>query len=518
MWGYRRHGHNEVDEPRMTNVNLYQNVDLHAPVVDLFLREVGEKSLADKLMAEKEKSVAKMKNISRLSTAKESQEDAKTTHSSAGAWRDFRAHHLSKSMSQSGVTLSQLKEALEILVSIPDGFSIHPLVRRTISRRADLLSKSNEGKDLWASPPRIDWATAELLALSTLALNGGLVRLCGQDSQRGTFGQRQAVWHNIETGEVHHPMPKGMQVVDSPLSELGVVGFEHGISLANPNIMTLWEAQFGDFSNNAQTLFDTMICSEKEKFGLDSNLVLLLPHGYDGMGPEHSSCRLERFLTLHTDTPEKAATEKGIDRHKYTNFVVAYPSTPASYFHLLRRSFFWPFRRPLIVATPKRTLRLPQASSPLEEFLVGQNEERKFRPVLDDPRHLDSDKVQSIALCSGEIFYDLLNEFKSVPLEVSNSVAIIRLEELAPFPSEQLREIVKRYSFAQRMIHVQEEPFNMGSWRFVAPFLSALSCMPNQEPPIARPTAAAPAVGDPEDHKKSQSDLLERFRNWVRQV
>ena len=239
---------------------------------------------------------------------------------------------------------------------------------------------------------QVDWATAELLSLCTLANEGHFCRLCGQDSQRGTFGQRHAVWHDAVTGDIHHALPPYVQVVNSPLSELGVLGFEHGFSLASPNFLVLWEAQFADFVDNSQVLIDTMISSEKEKFALESNLVLLLPHGYDGMGPEHSSARLERFLTLHTDTPDaEERAHNDLERLLASNFLVAYPTSPSNYFHLLRRSFTWPFRRPMVVLTPKRTLRLAQATSSVSEFLKDSETPKAFSPVLDDRRHKKND-------------------------------------------------------------------------------------------------------------------------------
>lgn len=302
--------------------------------------------------------------------------------------------------------------------------------------------------------------------------------------------------------------------MDSPLSELGVLGFEHGVSLTSPNFMVLWEAQFGDFVNNSQVLIDTMLSSEKEKFGLQSNLVLLLPHGYDGMGPEHSSARLERFLSLHTDTPEQAESlENELDRFRTANFTVVYPSAPSNMFHVLRRSFTWPFRRPMVVLTPKRTLRNPMAVSPVTEILRDEGSQTTFVPVLDDPRKLNLNQIQSIIICSGEIFYDVLKLLGDIPADASETVAIVRLEQLAPFPLRHLKAVLEHYPKARRAVWIQEEPYNMGALMFALPFLERIGIQVSV--PISRPTSAAPAVGDPACHKASQNDLLSRISDWI---
>jgi 2-oxoglutarate dehydrogenase complex dehydrogenase (E1) component-like enzyme len=408
--------------------------------------------------------------------------------------------------------LQELKAALSTISDIPDGFTLPPPTERAVLRRAELLAILNN--DNSAAAPMVDWATAELLALSTLAQEGHFCRLCGQDSQRGTFTQRHATWHDAITGQIHRALPPPCQVVDSPLSELGVLGFEHGVSLASPNFLVLWEAQFADFVNGSQIIIDTMISSEKEKFGLESNLVLLLPHGYDGMGPEHSSSRLERFLTLHTDTPEAAErTENDLERFRDANFTVVYPSTPSNYFHVLRRSFSWPFRRPMVVLTPKRTLRLPIATSSVTEFLRDGGSHAAFLPVMDDPRTLDSNQIRSIAICSGEIFYDMLRLLQDLPEQVSQTVAIVRVEQLAPFPLRQLQAAVEQYPRVHRAVWVQEEPQNMGALRFTAPFLGRIGVA--LSPPISRPVSAAPAVGNPRDHEASQLDLMSKVTDWI---
>jgi 2-oxoglutarate dehydrogenase E1 component len=523
IWGYRRHGHNEVDEPNITNVSLYQEIERHAPTEQVLLSSCIDTVRRDyqQLMEQVE---GEYSNVPATRETPDAQQDSSdsgvppSTSSKGGEWFDLWSH-LSSVDGVTGVESRELKTALATLSKVPDGFTLSKPTQRAVSRRGEFLERLGKYENGMASPPVIDWATAELLALSTLAQEGRFCRLSGQDTQRGTFCQRHAVWHDIVTGQVHHALPELVQVLNSPLSELGVLGFEHGISLASPNFLVLWEAQFGDFVNNSQVLIDTMISSEKDKFGLESNWILLLPHGYDGMGPEHSSSRLERFLTLHTDTPEKTELFKDdIERFRDSNFTVVYPSTPSNYFHVLRRSFSWPFRRPMVVLTPKRSLRLPDAVSPLTELLRNGSSPGCFSAVLDDPRSLEHIHVESIALCSGEIFYDLLKLVQSIPAEdLSQKVAILRVEQLAPFPLRQLQETLKDYPQARRAVWVQEEPANMGALRFTAPFLAKLSPSIELGRAISRPVSAAPAVGSPNEHRQSQRDLLSRFAGWIQE-
>lgn len=280
-----------------------------------------------------------------------------------------------------------------------------------------------------------------------------------------------------------------------------------------PIFFVLWEAQFGDFVNNTQVLIDTMVSSEKEKFGLQSNLALLLPHGYDGMGPEHSSCRLERFLSLHTDTPTAAEViEDDTVRLRNANFSVIYPTTASNYFHVLRRSFSWPFRRPMIILTPKRTLRLTKAASPLSSF-IQKGIQSCFAPVLDDPRALEAKDVASLVICSGEIFYDIMRVVESTPHSVSGTLAIVRVEQLAPFPLRQLQGVDNKYPYTERAVWIQEEPHNMGARGFVESFLQRLTIP--LDGPITRPVCAAPAVRDPRYHESSQKHLEGRITEWI---
>ena len=519
IWGFRKYGHNELDEPRVTNVSLYQEVDQHCPVAEIFATTLSgpERYECERLQVQIESEYQDFVTRSRCGniTPTSIGDNTPPEESQSGDWLDFMARPVASDV-DTGVELQDLKLALATISDVPEGFTLHQATSRAVSRRIELLNKLEDPDELHSLS--VDWASAELIALSTLANEGHFCRLCGQDSQRGTFCQRHAVWHDAVTGDLHHALPPSVQVVDSPLSELGVLGFEHGFSLASPNFLVLWEAQFADFVNNSQVLIDTMFTSEKEKFGLESNLVLLLPHGYDGMGPEHSSSRLERFLTLHTDTPnaEELAHDE-LEILQASNFLVAYPTSPSNYFHLLRRSFTWPFRRPMVVLTPKRTLRLAQVASPVSEFLRDNKSPTTFSSVLDDPRHVDCGgvDVESIVVCSGELFYDVMRLMEGISEDVSKRVAILRVEQLAPFPLGELKTAVAQYPNARRAVWVQEEPENMGALRFVAPFLThAFSCI-TVCGPISRPVSAAPAVGNPRDHQASQHELLSRIESWV---
>lgn len=525
LWGYRRHGHNEVDDPRITNVSLYKEVDRHPPISQVFLESMPA--------TQRQKYEPMVKGIeneykNRPNTKQDSDyiiDCEASLVDTSSEWIHLWSNTDTARSNTTGATKQDITRALDIMTNIPEGMVLSQPTLRAVSRRAELLTFLQQ-KSFDSNQCRIDWATAELLSLATLANEGHYCRLSGQDSQRGTFSQRHAVWHDAITGQTHHALPALVQVLDSPLSELGVLGFEHGMSLASPNYLVLWEAQFGDFVNNGQVLIDTMICSEKEKFGLESNLVLLLPHGYDGMGAEHSSCRLERFLSLHTDTPAKAQTQTDLDRLREANFTVIYPSTPANYFHVLRRSFTWPFRRPMVVLTPKRTLRLPAATSPVCDILMDSScsvsSMSRFSPILDDPRSLSHKSVKSILICTGELFYDVLQLAKdSITLEESESVAILRVEQLAPFPFRELQCVVRRYQRARRLAWMQEEPRNMGAHAFVTPFLTALSQSLSGlvlHDTLSRPVSAAPAVGIPEEHRRSQQQLYADITEWIRQT
>jgi 2-oxoglutarate dehydrogenase E1 component len=334
----------------------------------------------------------------------------------------------------------------------------------------------------------IDWSTAEALAYGTLLVEGYRVRLSGQDSERGTFSQRHAVLHDSKTGDQHMPLRElrdakaPFEIYNSALSELAVLGFEYGYSVVAPDALVLWEAQFGDFVNGAQVIIDQFISAGRAKWGQTSRLVLLLPHGYEGQGPEHSSGRVERFL-------QQAAED---------NMRVANCTTPAQYFHLLRRQALLEARRPLIVMTPKSLLRHPKATSRLGELANGS-----FQPVIVDAKK-DAD-VRRVVLCTGKVYYDLLAKLDQ---DGSEKIAVVRVEELYPFPEERLRAVVDRFDSADEFIWVQEEPQNMGAWTYMEPRLRALLDGPAMLGYVGRPERASPAEGYASDHETEQARIV----------
>src|SRR5581483_8525519 len=339
----------------------------------------------------------------------------------------------------------------------------------------------------------IDWGCAEMLALGALLLAGTPVRMCGEDTGRGTLGHRHAVLHDQQNGTTHVPLNSiagpgesqaSFEVVDSMLSEEAVLGFEYGFSSAAPHTLTIWEAQFGDFANGAQAIVDTFIAAAESKWQRASGLVLYLPHGYEGQGPEHSSARLERWLQLCADD----------------NLQVVYPTTAGQLFHLLRRQMRRPFRKPLVVMTPKSLLRFAPATSAVEELAQGA-----FQPVLPDPVALDVAGVTAVALCSGKVFYDLA---KARQDRADLRVALVRVEELYPLPEREIRAALEAYPQARDVVWVQEEPRNMGAWTYVHERLPALLGPARALRYAGRDEAASPATGSYRLHAKEQAALV----------
>jgi 2-oxoglutarate decarboxylase len=375
---------------------------------------------------------------------------------------------------------------VEGITTFPPEFHVHPKLEGFLKKRREILN---------GAP--IDWATGETLAFGSLVLERTPVRLSGQDSGRGTFSQRHLEQFDSETGERYIPLQHlsdkqaRFDVYDSSLSEYAVMGFEFGYSVADPLTLVMWEAQFGDFVNGAQILIDQFIASAESKWGQPSGLVLLLPHGYEGQGPEHSSARIERFLTLCAED----------------NMQVVNASTPAKYFHVLRRQMHGGpdrrgVRKPLILFTPKRMLRHPRAVSTLEELMSGT-----FREVLDDPTGVELTRVNRVLMCSGQVYYDLLAAREE--RKIAN-VAIVRLEQMYPFPAADVRDILARYSETADVVWVQEEPRNMGAWRFVQEQIQ-----PVLEPSgrairyVGRAASASPATGSLKRHQQEVAELLE---------
>ncbi len=475
--GYRRHGHNETDEPSFTQPELYKRVKAHPTARQVWgQRLVGEGIVSDAEVANADKEFAaklgKILDDMRAAGVKAVVDSPKT----AAAPSPNGSH-------ETGVPLAQLLALNEALLAWPADVQPHRNVAKTLSRRREALGGA----------AAIDWGHAETLAFASLLGDGTSVRITGQDAERGTFSHRQAVLHDMETGKTftpleHVPDAKGsFEVYNSPLAETAVMGFEYGFSTAAADTLVLWEAQYGDFVNVAQPIMDQFLFADRAKWGQGSGLVLLLPHGYEGGGPEHSSARLERFLQ---------ACAEG-------NMIVAYPSTPAQYFHVLRRQARLAPRRPLVLMQPKSLLRMPEAAAKVEDLTSGI-----FRPVLDDPTASQQrDQVRRLVFCTAKMYYDLAAARKD------NAVALIRVDELYPWPHEEIGRVVDLYPAVEDVVWAQEEPKNMGAWTYVAPRLRALVGNVQEMRYVGRPERASPAEGFEAAHKAEQARVVAEALN-----
>ncbi len=471
--GYRRHGHNEGDEPAYTQPVMYERIRALPTVRDRYARSLVEAGVITQEESDQEMEQAYQRLVDIQQAFK-----ASTGHTVTKE-REVR---LSGAGQEVETTLAPefITSLNEQLLSWPEGFTVHPKLRKQLERRRAALAEGG-----------IDWAHAEALALASLLTEGVPLRVTGQDTERGTFSQRHLVLHDASTGQAWAPIQKlpgalaPMELHNSPLSELATLGFEYGYSAAAPEVLVLWEAQFGDFINGAQVIVDQFLSAGLSKWGLTTRLTLLLPHGYEGQGPEHSSARLERFLQLAAEG----------------NIRVANPTTPAQYFHLLRRQARRTRQRPLVIMTPKSLLRLPQANSKLEELAGGAG-----RPVLDDPSTGDrGSKISRVVLCSGKIYYELLAEADKMR---SGRPALVRLEQLYSFPWPEMRAVLARYAELEELVWVQEEPRNMGAWTYVEPKLRELAAAGVEVSYVGRPERASPAEGYPAAHAAEQSRIL----------
>jgi len=486
MLCYRRHGHNEGDDPGYTQPVLYRRIREHPSV-----RELYEQQLIREGILTPEDARAIMEDFRRtLDQASEkakamAQEHERKTEARADLPlavdpREIVARYRGKSPA-THTTLEQLQTVVRAMLNLPKGFNLNKKLEQQFAKRAQLLGEH-------ALQTMLDWAFAEALAFGTLLLEGYPVRLSGQDSTRGTFSQRHLSLFDTETGEEYTPLKHisphqaPFYVNDSLLSEFAAMGFEFGYSVADPLTLTIWEAQFGDFANGAQIIIDQFISSTESKWGQPSGLVLLLPHGYEGQGPEHSSARLERFLQLCAEV----------------NMQVVNCTTPAQYFHLLRRQVYAGNIKPLIVMTPKSLLRHPLAVSPVTELLEG-----KFRNVLDEVDEIESPR--RILFCSGKVYYDLLQERRRM---VKPDIVILRVEQLYPYPEKRIAHLLEKYRSAKEVFWVQEEPKNMGAWSFIMPLLSE-QLLPGQTLRyVGRPASASPATGYIKKHEQEQAALV----------
>jgi 2-oxoglutarate dehydrogenase E1 component len=488
---YRRHGHNEMDEPSFTQPQMYKAIRDKAPVYQIYAGKlVQERVITSEIPEEIVKTFEE--ELQNEFIASESYKTHKEDWLE-GAWKGFQAQSNTLDQPITGVSEDILEEVGKALIHIPSDFNLHSRLKRSLFSKQEMFS-SKEG---------IDWATAEALAFGALLCEGYKVRLSGQDCSRGTFSQRHAVLIDQETGVPYIPLnnirlsQEEIEIVDSPLSEAGVLGFEHGYSLADPHSLVLWEAQFGDFANGAQVIIDQFIAAGEAKWLRLSGLVMLLPHGYEGQGPEHSSARLERYLQLCAEN----------------NMQVANCSTPSNYFHILRRQMVRQTRKPLIIMTPKSLLRHPLAISSLKEMGTGT----KFTPVYGEAsERIKPSQVKRVILCSGKIYYELYEKRQEAGIE---DIAILRLEEYYPFPDSLLQEHLSRYLQAE-VVWCQEEPANMGAWSFLdrqlENVLRSIGAAYLRPLYVGRGPSASTATGLYERHKREQELVIAQALKLVR--
>ena len=473
---YRRHGHNEGDEPAFTQPIMYRKIKDRPSIQELYTEML---IMSGDLSADEAETIYETFRDRLQAVYDEVHNQSGPAHQLppgfAGPWAGLSPTYSFRPV-ETGTTREALGKIADAMTRLPEGFKINPKLDRIMAARAKAIRGDGP----------IDWGAGEAIAFGSLLLERTPVRLSGQDSRRGTFSHRHAVLVDSETGASYTPLknlgpdPAEFCVFDSLLSEAAVLGFDYGYSLDEPNMLILWEAQFGDFANGAQVIIDQFIVSAETKWGRASGLVMLLPHGYEGQGPEHSSARLERFLSLCAEE----------------NIQVINATTPAQYFHALRRQVKRDFRKPLIVMTPKSLLRHKLAVSQAEDFVSGH-----FRDVLDDA--VDPAGVRRVVLCSGKVYYDLLDRREKAGK--TREVALVRLEQMYPWPVEALRAVLGRYRNAREWVWAQEESQNMGAWTFVAPRLQELKPFEY----VGRDASASPATGSHAVHDREQHELVE---------
>ncbi|GAA4416680.1 2-oxoglutarate dehydrogenase E1 component [Nibrella viscosa] len=473
---YRRHGHNESDEPKFTQPTMYTAIAKHQNPREIYNRALIERGDVDAELASQMDTAFKSSLQERLDMVKQKALPYKYPKMEQ-EWRSLRRSKPEDfdQSPETGVPQEQLEKIGQALVKIPEGFKPIKQIDKLLKDRQQMLFETRQ----------VNWGTAELLAYGSIITEDKIVRLSGQDVQRGTFSHRHAVLHDSETNESYNSLnhiqehQQTFRVYNSLLSEYGVLGFEFGYALANPNALVIWEAQFGDFANGAQVMIDQFISCCETKWNRMNGVVLLLPHGYEGQGPEHSNARPERFLQLSAEY----------------NWVVANVTTPANLFHLLRRQLAWPFRKPLVVMSPKSLLRHPQVISPLDELVNG-----RFREVIGDS-YAEAKKVKRVLLCTGKIYYELLERQQA---DKRDDVAVVRLEQLHPLPKKQLAEFLGQYKKAD-IVWVQEEPENMGYWTYMLRVLPDVKMRV-----ISREASASPATGYSKVHAKEQAELIQK--------
>jgi 2-oxoglutarate dehydrogenase E1 component len=503
MFCYRRHGHNEGDDPSYTQPILYRKIKEHPSVGTLY----GERLVREGVLTAADVEAMRKAVAGRLNEAY----DAVQQRAERYELQELSAvagEEIGNFCPRTAVNHQVLERVTRGMTHFPENFHLHPKLRGFVERRREAMALPAASQPA-AQPPTqpgaasptqpaakpipIDWAFAEALAFGTLVLEGTAVRLSGQDSGRGTFSQRHLAFYDAETGKrlipLRHISPDQARfdVYDSSLSEYAVLGFEFGYSVADPLTLTIWEAQFGDFANGAQIMIDQFISCCESKWGQPSGLVMLLPHGFEGQGPEHSSARIERFLTLCAEN----------------NMQLANCTTPAQYFHLLRRQMYGGtdrrgVRKPLVIFTPKSLLRHPRAVSTPRDFSTGG-----FMEILGEPA---SAEVTRVVFCSGKVYYDLLAAREE---RQANHVALVRVEQLYPFAADQAADILARYPATAEVVWAQEEPRNMGPWRFLREWLDPLLEPAHRELRyVGRPESASPATGSGKRHQQEQAEIV----------
>ncbi len=472
---YRRHGHNEGDEPRFTQPTLYKAIAAHRNPRDLYYEQLLGQGVVE---AGYDKELDKAFRSSLQSQLEEVKQNGQAVKYSFGesVWKGIRREQESDwaQSPDTGYAPDALKKLAENMIALPEGKAFFDKVVKIFENRGDQIKKD-----------RLDWSMGELLAYATLMQEGYAVRVSGQDVERGTFAHRHAVLKIDSTEEEYVPLnnlgaTQKFSIYNSLLSEYAVLGFEYGFSLTSPNSLTIWEAQFGDFGNGAQIMIDQFISCSEQKWMRLSGLTMLLPHGYEGQGPEHSSARIERFLEMCSSN----------------NWQIVQPTTPAQIFHLLRRQLHREFRVPLIVFTPKGLLRLPEATSTMDELAKG-----RFQELIDDPK-AKAASVQRVLMVSGKLYYDLLKKQQE---DNRTDIAIVRLEQIYPLPIAQLEGLKAKYKNAKEWAWVQDEPENMGPWSFL---LRKVRFLPLEV--IARPESSSPATGYKKVHQKEHAHNMER--------
>ena len=477
---YRRHGHNEGDDPTFTQPLLYKQIGAHPRVGTIHTERLLREGITDEAAVEKIGGELSQRLEQALEESTERRRDS-GSEGYHGLWRGLESDQNAEFPTT--VSTDRLELVADSLLDLPTGFRAHPKLERLMEQRSRAIIEGNG----------IDWATAEALALGTILMEGTTIRLSGQDVERGTFSSRHAVLHDVETGDRHIPLDtltsKGSRLIinNSNLSEAAVLGFEYGYSSVDPDRLVIWEAQFGDFCNTAQVIIDQFIASAETKWTRSSGLVMLLPHGFEGQGPEHSSARLERFLQLCAED----------------NMQVCNLTTPAQYFHALRRQIHRSYRKPLVLMSPKSLLRHPRATSSIEEFAHGG-----LQYVIDDDafvsERFDRADVRRVIVCSGKVYYSLLAAREDTAFD---DVALVRLEQLHPFPFAEVRDTLSAYS-TEDIVWCQEEPWNMGAWAYVQERMRRVLSPEVHLRYVGRSEAASPAPGSFTLHDEEETEFV----------